>query len=55
MEFKFRGYNPTLKHRQSDKSVIVAIETSLDEYDHVKDILKAPEGLYEVTIKPVIE
>jgi len=55
MEIKFQGYNVNLKYLISDKSVRVMIDTSKDQYDNVKEIPKLPEGIYEITIKPVIE
>lgn len=55
MEIKFQAYNPSLKYLVSDKSVRVSFETSQDQYDIVKEIPNLPEGVYEVTVRPVIE
>lgn len=52
---QFSGYNLTLKYLKSDKSVRVEIETSQDQYDVIKEIPNLPEGLYRVTIEPIIE
>jgi len=52
---KFKGYNLALKFLRSDKSVRVEIDTSLDEYDNIKEIPKLPEGLYEVEITSIAE
>ena len=55
MEIKFTAYNLNLKYLISDKSVRVMMETSKDQYNLVKEIPNLPEGVYEVTIKPIIE
>lgn len=55
MEIKFNGYNLNLKYLKSDKSVRVEIETSQDQYNVVKEIPNLPEGVYRITIEPVIE
>lgn len=52
---KFVAYNPSLKYLISDKSVRVSFETSQDQYNLVKEIPNLPEGLYEITITPIIE
>ncbi len=54
-EIKFDGYNIVLQFLRSDKSVRVLIDTSLDQYDKIKDIPKLPEGIYKITIEPEIE
>ncbi len=51
----FNGYNLTLKYLKSDKSVRVEIETSQDQYNVVKEIPNLPEGVYKITIEPIIE
>lgn len=52
---KFEGYNICLQFLRSDKSVRVLIDTSLSEYDKIKNIPLLPEGIYEIEIKPKIE
>ena len=52
---KFNGYNLNLKYLKSDKSVRVEIETSQDQYNTVKEIPNLPEGVYVVTITPLID
>jgi len=54
-EIKFDGYNLALKFLRSDKSVRVEIDTSIDQYDNIKDIPKLPDGVYEIVIKPKVE
>ena len=51
----FIGYNIVLQFLRTDKSVRVIIDTSMDEYDKIKDIPKLPEGIYKIEITPVIE
>lgn len=51
----FNAYNPSLKYLISDKSVRVSFETSQDQYNIVKEIPNLPEGLYRITIEPIIE
>lgn len=51
----FVGYNPFLKPLKSDKSWRVEIEVSEDQYNIVKEIPNLPEGVYRVTIEPIIE
>lgn len=55
MVIKFDAYNLNLKYLVSDKSVRVMMETSKDQYDVVKEIPNLPEGVYKVTIEPIIE
>ena len=52
-QIKFSGYNIVLQFLRSDKSARVVIDTSLDQWDFIKDIPKLPEGIYEIIIKPV--
>ena len=55
-EVKFQGYNPALQFLRTDKSIRVTFDTSLNEYDNIKDIPKLRDGIiYEITIKPVVE
>ena len=51
----FTGYNICLQFLRIDKSVRVIIDTSMDEYDKIKDIPKLPEGIYKIEITPIIE
>ena len=55
MEIKFKGYNLKLQYMSSDDSVRVKIDTSMDEYDDVSKIPLLPKGLYEITIKTLVE
>lgn len=50
----FLGYNLFLKAFR-DKGFRVEIDISEDQYDAVKDIPKMPEGIYKITIEPVVE
>lgn len=54
-QIRFDGYNPILKFLRVDKSVRVEIDTSLDQYEQVKNIPLLPEGVYEITIRPKTE
>lgn len=51
-QVKFDGYNLTLRFLRTDKSVRVEVDTSLDQYDNVKNIPKLPEGIYQIIIRP---
>jgi len=53
-KIEFDGYNISLQFLRTDKSVRVIIDTSLDQYDAIKDIPKLPEGIYRIVIKPSI-
>ena len=53
-EIKFKGHNLFLQHLRTDKSTRVTIDISQDEYKNVAQIPVLPEGVYEITIKPVI-
>ena len=54
-EIRFLGYNLFLQHLRTDKSTRVTIDISQDEYKNVAEIPVLPEGVYEVTIRPVVE
>ena len=54
-KIKFNGYNLTLKFLRSDKSVRVEIDTSMDQYDNIKEIPKLPDGVYRIKIEPEVE
>ena len=47
----FDGYNLMLQFMRTDKSVRVVIDTSIDQYDKIKDIPKMAEGVYKITIE----
>lgn len=51
----FKGYNICLQFLRTDKSVRVIIDTSMDEYSNIRDIPLLPEGLYRITLEPIIE
>jgi len=53
-KIEFDGYNISLQFLRTDKSVRVIIDTSLDQYDAIKDIPKLPEGIYRIAIRPSI-
>ena len=55
MEIKFSGYNLTLQFLRTDKSVRVLIDTSMNEYDNIKEIPKLPDGVYRIKIEPEVE
>ena len=55
MEIKFNGYNLTLQFLRTDKSVRVLIDTSMNEYDNIKEIPKLPDGVYKIIIVPEAE
>lgn len=55
MEIKFNGYNLSLQFLRTDKSVRVLIDTSMDQYDKIKEIPKLPDGVYEIKITPAVE
>ena len=52
---EFNGYNIYLQFLKTDKSVRVLIDTSKDQYDNIKEIPNLPEGLYKITISPIVE
>jgi hypothetical protein len=54
-EINFKGYNISLQFLRTDKSVRVTIDTSLDEYDNIKDIPKLEDGVYKIKIEPEVE
>ena len=53
----FKGYNPLVKTLRTPppRSFRVEIDISDDEYLNVRDINILPEGLYKITIEPVLE
>lgn len=52
----FNGYGLFLRTFKSNKdSFRVEIETGKDSYDVLKEIPNMPEGVYKITIEPVIE
>jgi len=50
-KLQFDGYNIMLQFLRTDKSVRVVIDTSIDQYDKIKDIPKMEEGVYKITIE----
>lgn len=52
----FNGYGLFLRTFKSNKdSFRVEIEAGKDSYDVLKEIPNMPEGVYRITIEPVIE
>lgn len=51
---KFEGYNLFVKNLK-DGGHRVEIEVSHNEYNKIKDIPNLPEGVYKITIEPIIE
>ena len=51
MEIKFSGYKIQLQFMSSDKSIRVKIDTSLDQWEKIKDIPLLPDGIYTILIK----
>lgn len=52
---KFNGYNIQLQFLRTDKSVRVTIDTSLDQWDDIKEIPKMAEGVYSIKIESIAE
>lgn len=52
---KFNGFNIFVKQLRTDKGFRIEIDTDLSQYDLIKDIPKLPDGIYEITIKPIVE
>lgn len=55
MKINFEGYNIQLVFLRTDKSVRVTIDTSLNQWDNIKEVPTLPEGIYEIEIRPVIQ
>ena len=53
---EFNGYGIFLKTFKSNKdSFRVEIDAGKESYDVLKEIPNLPEGLYKITIEPIIE
>ena len=55
MSIRFVGYNIFLKQMRTDKGFRVEIDVSQDEYKNLVEIPTLPEGLYKVTLEPIVE
>jgi hypothetical protein len=53
-KIEFNGYNVLLQFLRTDKSVRVTIDTSLDQYQKIKDIPLLPDGIYRITVEPEV-
>ena len=56
-KISFQGYNITPQFMKTDKSIRVIIELSNNVRENIRDILlgRLPEGIYKITIEPLIE
>lgn len=56
MKMQFDGYGIFLKTFKSNKdSFRVEIDCGKESYDVLKEIPNLPEGVYKITIEPIIE
>ena len=55
MEIRFKADRIFLKPLRSDRSFRVEIDTGEYEAEAMKEILTLPEGIYEISITPVVE
>ena len=54
-KIEFNGYNVSLQFLRTDKSVRVTIDTSLDQYQNIKNIPLLPDGIYRITVEPEVK